>query len=139
MAFRLIGQNSALRGKFGGTQDGTPNWDVSTTDLKAHARRIRVNDTADGEELSGLADARKITQVKRAGTKFELEVFVGDAGRQFEGKIGHYFQFEYKPLGSLASYTGPIIGVIMDVDWDAPDGAQIERIQVDCDANGGSA
>jgi hypothetical protein len=133
MARKLVGQNAVVQTTDLGLQDGVPATGTAVP-LISLARSITIADSTDTADTSALGDTRKTTQVLRGATEITIELFVPATGAQFDGLIGHYFLVEYKELSTLGSFK-TFNGVLTARTLEMPDGAQVERLTIMCDAN----
>lgn len=135
MAFRLIGQDVAIRVTLGGSQDGTPNWG-SATSIKAYARRISVTEGTEKSDVSALGDTIRVQRVRRGYQTLEIECLVPSTGPLFAGALMQYAKVEIMENALWNVYDVPYYGVVTDRTWEAPDGEQTEKITVEVWADG---
>lgn len=132
MAFRCIGQDCAIQISDGGVQDGVPTYGSATV-LKSLARRVMIDDTLVTEDVSSLGDTRVKKRGKRGESRIEIELFIADAGA-YTATIGNYTKVEFKTLSSLDAYS-TFTGILTGNRIEAPDGAQIQTLTIECDAD----
>lgn len=140
MAYRLIGQDVALQISLtngphtGGSQSfGTP------TSITGIARRVGIDEELLTSDVSALGDTRERIRARRGRTTIEIEHLVTDGGWAYApantgAKIGWGARLDIKPLSTLGT-SNTWIGLITRWSGEAPDGEQVERITISCDAD----
>lgn len=140
MAYRLIGQDVAVQISLTAAAHagGTPTYGAPTV-IKGIARRVSIDDELQTEDVSALGDTREKIRGKRGRSTVEIEQLVYDTGWQYNlagtgSKLGYAAKLEIKPLSTLTSFQ-VWQGLITRWSGEAPDGAQVERITITCDAD----
>lgn len=133
MAFRTIGRDMAIQISMGGPADGTPTWG-SAANYLCTARNVRINQSVDTVDVSGMCDSAKKFRVTKSEGRIELEGVVFSGGYTFADvngpMIGNYIKVETKEVSSMSAYRS-WIGVVTEWSWEAGgDDMQVERITV---------
>jgi hypothetical protein len=132
MGFKLLGRDMAVQITFGGAADGVANFGVGASYM-AVARTVKVQESAETEDMSGLSDGAKAFRGKKGEYQVILEGTVfseGFTSPKINGMhVNQYLKVEIKPEMSLTEYD-EYTGIVNQWEWDSGDSAQVERISM---------
>ena len=128
---RLIGQDCLVQITDGGAQDGTPTYGSAVV-LKAFAKRVMVEDSAETVDVSCLGDTRRKLRSKRGSSTCEVELAVVDTGA-LSLTVGNYVKLEVKEITALSYRT--FTGLLTRNKIEFPDGEDIQMLTIECDGD----
>lgn len=122
---KLVGQNITASVRFGGPQDGTPNFSGTPTSIKCLIKTIRERVAVKKVDQTGLCDTSDKTLITRITGMYDIEAYV-DATRYFRANVGNYCEFTFAE--SAGATPVAYVGVIEDYDFSiAMDENQVEK------------
>ena len=114
-----------------------------TAAIEGNARRVTFESSVDTIDVSGISDAERWLLPGRTSARLSIEKLVSSdiIARRQSGQLYYFRTGERCKVAVSASgtVTWIFIGVISGINWQAEDGPQIERIDIECSYYGAVA
>lgn len=145
MATRNIGRNCQVAIYFwtGAAWDSGITLADPSVAIEGNARRVSFESSADTIDVSGISDTERWLVAGRASHRLSIEKLVsGDIIAKRQSGAFYYLRTGEPckvQVSANGTFTWTFVGMISSINWQAEDGPQIERIDVECSYYGVSA